>query len=131
MAATTVAANFSRGITRPSHCLRILHQSTFSRQSLNQQSIFRFASQPATRNFASTMSFKTPSSDPPKHEAVYFPNMTNSLPAESGDFRRVLWTGLYSQLVLMTVPADGDIGDEVMTSLRCGLKSSSADTSRN
>jgi len=115
MAATTVAANFSRGITRPSHCLRILHQSTFSRQSLNQQSIFRFASQPATRNFASTMSFKTPSSDPPKHEAVYFPNMTNSLPAESGDFRRVLWTGLYSQLVLMTVPVGGDIGDEKHT----------------
>lgn len=39
--------------------------------------------------------------------------MTGSLPAESGDFRRVLWTGLYSQLVLMTVPVDGDIGDEV------------------
>lgn len=41
------------------------------------------------------------------------PNMTTSLPAESGDFRRVLWTGLYSQLVLMTVPVGGDIGDEV------------------
>lgn len=43
--------------------------------------------------------------------------MTTSLPAESGDFRRVLWTGLYSQLVLMTVPVDGDIGDEVMSEL--------------
>lgn len=42
--------------------------------------------------------------------------MTTSLPSESGDFRRVLWTGLYSQLVLMTIPVDGDIGDEVRPS---------------
>ncbi len=51
--------------------------------------------------------------DPPKHEMAYFPDMTTSLPSESGEFRRVLWTGLYSQLVLMTVPVDGEIGDEV------------------
>jgi hypothetical protein len=58
-----------------------------------------------------------PNSDIPKHEMVYFPQMTTSLPSESADFRRVLWTGLYSQLVLMTVPVDGEIGDEVcMTS---------------
>jgi hypothetical protein len=79
------------------------------------------------------MTFKTPSSDPPKHEMAYLyvtmpswkqhetdnhtsPGMTTSLPAESGDFRRVLWTGLYSQLVLMTVPVGGDIGDEVSQS---------------
>ncbi|KAF7511253.1 hypothetical protein GJ744_005150 [Endocarpon pusillum] len=61
------------------------------------------------------MSFKTPSSDPPKHEMQYFPNMTTALPSESGEFRRVLWTGLYSQLVLMTVPVDGEIGDEKHT----------------
>ncbi len=60
-----------------------------------------------------TMKFTTPSEEPPKHEMAYFPNMTTSLPSESGDFRRVLWTGLYSQLVLMTVPVDGEIGDEV------------------
>jgi hypothetical protein len=59
------------------------------------------------------MSFKTPSNDPPKHEMAYFPDMTTSLPSQSGEFRRVLWTGLYSQLVLMTVPVGGDIGDEV------------------
>lgn len=59
------------------------------------------------------MSFKTPSEDPPKHEMVYFPDMTTSLPSQSAEFRRVLWTGLYSQLVLMTVPVGGDIGDEV------------------
>ena len=46
---------------------------------------------------------------------VYFPNMTTSLPTTSGEFRRVLWTGLYSQVVLMTVPVNGDIGDEVHT----------------
>jgi mannose-6-phosphate isomerase-like protein (cupin superfamily) len=31
----------------------------------------------------------------------------------SGDFRRVLWTGKHSQLVIMTIPADGEIGEEV------------------
>jgi mannose-6-phosphate isomerase-like protein (cupin superfamily) len=46
---------------------------------------------------------------------AYFPQMTTSLPSESSGFRRVLWTGLYSQLVLMTVPVGGDIGDEVHT----------------
>ena len=52
-------------------------------------------------------------SGPPKHEMAYFANMTSSLPSSSGEFRRVLWTGLYSQVVLMTVPVGGDIGDEV------------------
>ena len=52
-------------------------------------------------------------SGPPKHEMVYFPEMTSALPSKSGEFRRVLWTGLYSQVVLMTVPVDGEIGDEV------------------
>lgn len=51
--------------------------------------------------------------DPPEHEMAYFPNMTTSLPSESAEFRRVLWTGLYTQLVLMTVPVGRDIGDEV------------------
>lgn len=32
---------------------------------------------------------------------------------ESPDFRRVLWTGEHSQLVIMTIPADGEIGEEV------------------
>jgi mannose-6-phosphate isomerase-like protein (cupin superfamily) len=32
---------------------------------------------------------------------------------ESPDFRRVLWTGDHSQLVIMTIPADGEIGEEV------------------
>ena len=41
--------------------------------------------------------------------------MTSALPASSGEFRKVLFTGLYSQVVLMTIPVGGDIGDEVHT----------------
>ncbi|KAI2642133.1 RmlC-like cupin domain-containing protein [Xylaria nigripes] len=67
------------------------------------------------RPFASTKMapFPTPSTERPKHEMQYFPNMLTALPSESAEFRRVLWTGLYSQLVLMTVPVGGDIGDEI------------------
>lgn len=32
---------------------------------------------------------------------------------ESPDFRRVLWTGKHTQLVVMTIPPDGEIGAEV------------------
>jgi mannose-6-phosphate isomerase-like protein (cupin superfamily) len=32
---------------------------------------------------------------------------------KSPDFRRVLWTGEHSQLVIMTIPPGGDIGEEV------------------
>jgi mannose-6-phosphate isomerase-like protein (cupin superfamily) len=49
----------------------------------------------------------------PAHEMAYFPDMTTALPSTSGEFRRVLWTGIFSQVVLMTVPVGGDIGDEV------------------
>ena len=31
----------------------------------------------------------------------------------SADFRRVLWTGKNTQLVIMTIPAGGEIGEEV------------------
>lgn len=31
----------------------------------------------------------------------------------SADFRRVLWTGRHSQLVIMTIPAGGEIGEEI------------------
>jgi mannose-6-phosphate isomerase-like protein (cupin superfamily) len=31
----------------------------------------------------------------------------------SDDFRRVLWTGKYTQLVIMTIPVGGEIGAEV------------------
>jgi mannose-6-phosphate isomerase-like protein (cupin superfamily) len=32
---------------------------------------------------------------------------------KSPDFRRVLWTGQYTQLVIMTIPPGGEIGEEV------------------
>ncbi|MDG4808128.1 cupin domain-containing protein [Micromonospora sp. WMMD1120] len=32
---------------------------------------------------------------------------------QSPDFRRVLWTGEHTQLVIMTIPAGGEIGEEV------------------
>ena len=32
---------------------------------------------------------------------------------QSADFRRVLWTGRHTQLVIMTIPPDGEIGGEV------------------
>lgn len=31
----------------------------------------------------------------------------------SADFRRVLWTGAHTQLVVMTIPPGGEIGEEV------------------
>jgi len=61
------------------------------------------------------MANNKPNSSLPKHEMVYFPDMTTSLPSSSGEFRKVLFTGLYSQVVLMTIPVGGDIGDEVHT----------------
>lgn len=77
----------------------------------------QLASIPARKAFSQSAirSAKDPKmpSGPPKHEMAYFPEMTSALPSKSGDFRRVLWTGLYSQVVLMTVPVGGDIGDEV------------------
>lgn len=50
---------------------------------------------------------------------VYFPNMTAALPSSSAVFRKVLWTGLYSQVVLMTIPVGGDIGEEVCLPSSC------------
>lgn len=52
--------------------------------------------------------------EPPKHEMVHFPGLLSSK-REFGDFRTVLHTGLYSQVVAMEVPVGGDIGDEVHT----------------
>jgi mannose-6-phosphate isomerase-like protein (cupin superfamily) len=54
------------------------------------------------------------STSPPKHEMVYFPQLTSEVRA-FGQFRKVLHTGLFSQLVSMEIPVGGDIGDEVHT----------------
>ena len=49
-------------------------------------------------------------SSPPSHEMAYFKGLATSKRA-FGDFRRVLHTGLYSQLVVMEVPVNGEIGE--------------------
>ncbi|KAF1945666.1 RmlC-like cupin [Clathrospora elynae] len=51
---------------------------------------------------------------PPKHEMVHFPGLMSEK-RSFGDFRTVLHTGLYSQIVAMEVPVGGEIGDEVHT----------------
>jgi len=43
-----------------------------------------------------------------------FKNLTK-VASESSKFRRVLWTGKNSQLVIMTIPVGGEIGEEIHT----------------
>ncbi|MEE6273422.1 cupin domain-containing protein [Georgenia wangjunii] len=43
-------------------------------------------------------------------DIVHFPIAT--VAERSADFRRVLWTGEHTQLVIMTIPAGGEIGEE-------------------
>ncbi|KAI0798573.1 RmlC-like cupin [Irpex lacteus] len=57
-------------------------------------------------------SFK-PNTEPPKDMTV-FKNIT-AVASGSGKFRRVLWTGRNSQLVIMTIPVGGEIGEEIHT----------------
>ncbi|KAI4756219.1 RmlC-like cupin [Aureobasidium sp. EXF-3400] len=52
------------------------------------------------------------STSPPKHELVYFEGLTSKV-RSFGQFRKVIHTGLYSQLVTMEIPVGGDIGNEV------------------
>lgn len=49
---------------------------------------------------------------PPSHDMVHFSNLLSEK-RSFGDFRTVLHTGLFSQIVAMEVPVGGDIGDEV------------------
>ena len=49
---------------------------------------------------------------PPPKKMAHFAQI-DSIPAEYANFRTVLWTGEGSQLVVMTVPVGGDIGEEV------------------
>jgi mannose-6-phosphate isomerase-like protein (cupin superfamily) len=45
-----------------------------------------------------------------KTDIVHFDIAT--VAEKSADFRRVLWTGEHTQLVIMTIPPDGEIGEE-------------------
>jgi len=51
----------------------------------------------------------------PKHEMVYFPKMTTSLPSTSGEFAKVLFTGLYFTGGLMTIPLAATLETKVHT----------------
>ena len=50
-----------------------------------------------------------PNTEPPKTVTV-FRNIAK-LASQSDKFRRVVWTGRNSQLVIMTVPVGGEIGE--------------------
>ena len=52
-------------------------------------------------------------SSPPKHKLYHYPALIQSSAIAEGNFRKVLHTGLYSQLVTMEIPVGGDIGEEV------------------
>ncbi|THX06911.1 RmlC-like cupin [Aureobasidium pullulans] len=71
---------------------------------------------PILRTFTTTTTLSTKdtkmSTSPPKHEMVYFPSLTSAV-RSFGQFRKVIHTGLYSQLVTMEIPVGGDIGNEV------------------
>ncbi|KZT10877.1 RmlC-like cupin [Laetiporus sulphureus 93-53] len=56
------------------------------------------------------MTLPKPNVSPPK-KAVIFHNIAK-IASESDKFRRVLFTGQHSQLVLMTIPVGGEIGEE-------------------
>ena len=62
-------------------------------------------------------SFMQPSNDPPKQQMEFFAQLANLQPSETDEFRRLLWTGLYSQLIIMTVPVNGDIDEEIKPQL--------------
>jgi len=70
------------------------------------------------RSFSTTI----PSLAPPRPTKMPAPpkkmhhlQAINSIPSQYSEFRNVLWTGESSQLVVMTVPVGGDIGEEVHT----------------
>ena len=89
--------------------------STLSKQTLAKATLPSFTS---TRSFTHTPTTmgkdsKMPTG-PPKHEMKYFPGLTSDVRA-FGQFRKVMHTGLYSQLVSMEIPPGGDIGNEVHT----------------
>ena len=84
------------------------------RKSINPRPFTAAASVSRTFSIQSFLSAKDSkmSTSPPKHEMVYFPGLTSEV-RSFGQFRKVMHTGLYSQLVTMEIPVGGDIGNEV------------------
>lgn len=103
--------------SRVSTCTRLLqHQQHLLATKPTLQ--LRTAATAALRPFSTTKATMGKDSQisksPPKHELVYFPGLASEVRA-FGQFRKVLHTGLYSQVVTMEIPVGGDIGDEVHT----------------
>lgn len=67
----------------------------------------------------SVMSFHHKANTEPPKGMTVFKNLTK-VASESDKFRRVLWTGRNSQLVIMTIPVGGEIGK--VWNLRCFLE---------
>jgi len=65
---------------------------------------------PARIQLRYKMTLPKPNTQPPK-SALVLHNLPK-IAAESDKFRRVLFTGKHSQLVIMTVPVGGEIGEE-------------------
>lgn len=70
------------------------------------------------RQFTKTVTATMPrdskvSTEKPNHEPIHFPKMTSLAAKDIPHFRKVMWTGLFSQVVLMNIPVKGDIGEEV------------------
>jgi hypothetical protein len=86
----------------------------FSGPSLNQNLKELWGITSSTSGKMSTQ--QVPNEGIPKHEMVYLKGLASSARG-FGEFRRVLFTGLYSQVAVMEIPVGGEIGDEVSTHL--------------
>jgi hypothetical protein len=71
-----------------------------------------FTSTPITAKMEAFKKAGNRADAPPSHEMVHFPGLMSEK-RSFGDFRTVLHTGLFSQIVAMEVPVNGEIGDEV------------------
>ncbi|KAH7091642.1 RmlC-like cupin domain-containing protein [Paraphoma chrysanthemicola] len=109
------SATYTSRLVRSSHNLHHTSRTTLAKPTRLSHSPF---STSTTMSAKSTMeSYKklgNRENAPPKHEMVYFKGLTSEKRA-FGDFRTVLHTGLFSQIVAMEVPVGGEIGDEVHT----------------
>lgn len=97
------------------HCARTLTRGPFFSSPLIRQSSLRlFASSSSSSAQSPNMSGKPHigQSGPPAKKMVHLQSI-NAIPSFYPEFRNVLWTGESSQLVVMTVPVGGEIGEEV------------------
>ena len=86
----------------------LLTRTTRQLQSIRPTTAARLIHHSPTPSYPPTSRKMSPPEKKMKHlEAI------NAIPSLYPDFRTVLWTGETSQLVVMTVPVGGDIGEEV------------------